>query len=72
MKRYCYVLVSTDGWDHWVRVLGASIEGMNPSDDWEKDHLADLLQKGWRPVRESPLGGGSNYSYALILLEKDE
>jgi hypothetical protein len=70
MKKYCYVLVSSDGWEHWVRVVGCNIEGMETS-DWDKEKLADLLHKGWRPVRETALGGGSNYSYALVLLEKE-
>ncbi len=70
MKRYCYVMVSTDGWDYWARIIGSSVEGMESS-DWDKEKLADLMQQGWRPVRESAMGGGSPYSYSIILLEQE-
>ena len=35
--------------------------------------LPHLLQEGWVPVRETPMGGGtSQLAHSLILLERDE
>ena len=71
MKKYCYVMVTSDGFDHWTRLVGQSTEATEKP-TWEADNLSRLLQNGWRPVRESPMGvGNSSYAYSLILLEKD-
>lgn len=36
-------------------------------------NLNGMLEEGWRPVRESPMGGGAgDDSYSLVLLEKHE
>ena len=38
----------------------------------KKDNLSRLLQAGWRPVRETPMGNADEtYAYSLIVLEKD-
>jgi hypothetical protein len=35
--------------------------------------LPELLERGWRPVRETPMGGTGDtpMAYSLVLLEKD-
>jgi hypothetical protein len=39
--------------------------------NWDEDNLSRLLQAGWQPVRETPMGGtDAVYAYSLILLEK--
>jgi hypothetical protein len=44
--------------------------------DSKYQDLQDLLDKGWRPVRETGMGGASAHAgeavaFSLILLEKD-
>jgi hypothetical protein len=71
MKQYCYVLVLSNGVEHWTRVVGRSTEEVEEP-NWDKNNLTHLLQHGWRPARESPMGGGQGlYAYTLVLLEKD-
>ncbi len=44
------------------------------------DDLPDLLEQGWRPVRETPIGPGQwfvgehllNFPLVLVLLEREE
>ena len=71
MKKYCYVLVSTDGWEYWTRVIAADVEGLESS-EWEAGRLDRLLKDGWRPCRETPMGGGADYCFALVVLERDD
>lgn len=80
-KQYRYVIVASDGishdlWPDWqeYRRLDAAIdEEENEDGIWEtRATLPQLLADGWRPVRETPMGGGTdNSAYALVLLEKD-
>jgi hypothetical protein len=40
--------------------------------NWDEDNLSRLLQAGWHPVRETPMGNADEaYAYSLIVLEKD-
>ncbi len=72
MKQFCYVVVTTDGHDHWDRVIAQSAKEHKES-HWKHDTLDRLLQSGWRPVRETGMGGAGHAtkSFALILLERD-
>ena len=70
MKRTCYVIVCTDGSTCWTRILASSLEGVALG-DWAEEHLDHLLQKGWQPVRETPMSGDGSYAYSLVLLEKE-
>lgn len=67
MNQYCYVIVNNAG--HSWLVRGA----MDESEPTEKNSfvLPHLLQEGWEPVREAPMGGGtSQLAHVVILLEK--
>jgi len=41
--------------------------------NWEKENLQRLLEKGWRPVRETAMGGSGALpsAFTLLVLEKD-
>jgi len=68
MKRYRYVILAGNGTSHDVSSRRVFSYGTAPE---HKVHaLPDLLERGWRPVREIPFGG--EYSMVLILLERDE
>ncbi len=68
MKRYRYVILAGNGTSHDVSSRRVFSYGTAPE---QKVHaLPDLLERGWRPVREIPFGG--EYSMVLILLERDE
>jgi hypothetical protein len=73
MKQYRYVLVAGDGTSH-------DLSRKEQFSSFEEFDLADLLEGGWRPVRETPIGRSQwyvgkklmEYCVALVLLEKDE
>jgi hypothetical protein len=68
MKRYRYVILAGNGTSHDVSSRRVFSYGTAPE---QKVHaLPDLLERGWRPVREIPFGG--EYSMVLILLEREE
>ncbi len=68
MKRYRYVILAGNGTSHDVSSRRVFSYGTAPE---QKVHaLPDLLERGWRPVREIPFGG--EYSMVLILLERDD
>lgn len=81
MKRYRYVIVSSNGYSHDLaresafNPFASLLGGGDPS---QMNDLPALLQKGWQPIRETPMGGnGSNqggacYSFSLLLLEKEK
>jgi hypothetical protein len=71
MKQYCYVIVSTNGTKHWTRIIAGSEASMESN--WDKENLQRLLATGWRPVRETALGGSSSLpsAFALLVLERD-
>ncbi|MCS7017207.1 MAG: hypothetical protein NZM42_13965 [Gemmatales bacterium] len=68
MKRYRYVILAGNGTSHDVSSRRVFSYGTAPE---QKVHaLPDLLERGWRPIREIPFGG--DYSMVLILLEREE
>jgi hypothetical protein len=79
MKRYRYVIVSSNGYSHDLARESRfnPFESLLGSSDKSQD-LPDLLRKGWQPVRETPMGGngtnigGGGYSFSLVLLEKEK
>jgi hypothetical protein len=80
-KQYRYVVVSSDGishdlwptWEDYQKLDDALEESADEYDVWtSRPTLPQLLADGWRPVRETAMGGGNdNSAYALVLLEKD-
>lgn len=69
MKQYRYVVINNAG--HSWSVMSASELGA--SGDQNGTLLPQLLQEGWVPVRETPMGGGtSQLAHSLVLLEKEE
>jgi hypothetical protein len=71
MKQYCYVIVSTNGTKHWTRIIAGSEPNMESN--WEKENLQHLLANGWRPVRETAMGGSGSLpsAFSLLVLERD-
>jgi len=68
MKQYRYVMVSED-----AQSIDLSKRKNWPQDDEQVFALQDLLDEGWQPVREVPLGRGANdFALFLVLLEKGE
>jgi hypothetical protein len=71
MKRYRYVIVCSNGCSQDLannREFAPYGLGSRPVFD-----LPALLDAGWTPVRETPMGGSGNEwaSFALLLLERD-
>jgi hypothetical protein len=67
MHEYCYVIINNAG--HSWLALGPG----DPSEEKETNVpvLHQLLQDGWVPVRETPMGGGASHlAHSLILLER--
>jgi hypothetical protein len=66
MKQFCYVIVNNAG-HSWLAVgPGEPSEG-NQSN---AHILPELLQNGWVPIRETPMGGGTSHlAHSLVLLE---
>lgn len=65
MKRYiyCVVIVSSDHNAKTAVIAGSNrLKGMS---------LSKVLERGWLPVRETPMGGTGERLCSLILLEKD-
>jgi hypothetical protein len=84
MKRYCYAIVQSDGishelWDTWDQYHSLDEYEDDDEEDVERDRdlwetrktLPHLLIEGWRPVRETAMGGGRDFAYVLVLLERD-
>ena len=79
MKRYRYVIVSSNGYSHDLARESAFHPFESILGGGEKTYdLQELLDKGWQPVRETPMGGngsnhgGGGYSFSLVLLEKEQ
>jgi hypothetical protein len=64
-------MVLSNGSACWTRVLAKGTE-VREERTWDEDNLSRLLQTGWRPLRETPMGNAyENYAYSLLVLEKD-
>ena len=67
MTQYCYVILNNAG-HSW---LALSHDDVGAARDQAAPVLNQLLQDGWMPIRETPMGGGtSSLAHSLILLEK--
>ena len=69
MKQYCYVIVNNAG-HSWAAL---SVPDLNASPELSASVLPQLLQEGWVPIRETPMGGGTSpLAHSLVLLEKGD
>jgi hypothetical protein len=67
MKQYCYVIINNAG-HSWPAVSNGDGSAARDS---SVPILPQLLQEGWEPIRETPMGGGtSQLAHSLVLLEK--
>ena len=67
MSQFCYVVINNAG-HSWPALNAADAEAPK---DTNASVLPQLLQDGWVPLRETPMGGGtSSLAHSLILLEK--
>lgn len=80
MKQYCYAIVMSDGishdlwptWEEYDRLDAIESDDEEDREIWlTRKTLPQLLKEGWRPVRETSMGGDGKGSHALVLLEKD-
>jgi hypothetical protein len=79
MKKYRYVIVSSQGTSLDVHRGPAKVPGLFEYMWYGKEEYQDLqalMEHGWRPVRETAMGGGSAaggavVAFSLVLLEKD-
>jgi hypothetical protein len=70
MKQYCYVIVNNAG--HSWAALNA-VDPNAPPQEQSPSVLPQLLQEGWVPIRETPMGGGTSpLAHSLVLLEKND
>jgi hypothetical protein len=81
-KQYCYMIISSDGISYDLWASWADYNQLDEVDDDRDDEeltwgsrktLPQMLAAGWRPVRETPMGGAGKDegAYALVLLEKE-
>jgi hypothetical protein len=69
VKQYCYVIVNNAG-HSWAAL---SVPDPNASSESSASVLPQLLQEGWVPIRETPMGGGTSpLAHSLVLLEKGD
>ena len=72
MTQYCYVILNNAGhsWPvHTPAVAAFAEEEALP--EQPAPILPRLLQEGWVPIRETPMGGGTSpLAHSLILLER--
>jgi hypothetical protein len=67
VSEYCYVVLNNAGHSWPMR---NAVDG-EPTQESNASILSQLLDEGWVPVRETPMGGGtSSLAHTLILLEK--
>jgi hypothetical protein len=79
MKKYRYVIVSSQGTSLDVHRGPAKVPGFLEPMWYAREDFQDLqalMDRGWRPVRETHMGGGSAaggavVAFSLVLLEKD-
>lgn len=62
-KRYVYVVVIVSS-DHNAKA--AVIAGPN---EYKGKSLSRVLEQGWTPVRETPMGGNGDFCCSLVVLE---
>ena len=68
MKQFCYVIMNNAG-HSWQALTAADAEAPR---DTSVPILPQLLNEGWAPVRETPMGGGtSQLAHSLLLLERE-
>lgn len=68
MKHYRYVIMNNAG-HSWPALMP---EDASAGKEQSAPVLPQLLQQGWVPVRETPMGGGtSQLAHSLVLLEKN-
>jgi hypothetical protein len=68
MSQFCYVVINNAG-HSWPALSAADAE---PASNGNSSVLPQLLQEGWVPVRETPMGGGtSQLAHSLVLLTKE-
>jgi len=81
MKRYRYVIVCSDGYSHDLAREASFYPYESLIGGGDKSQMNDLpalLQKGWQPICETPMGGngsnhaGGGYSFSLVVLEKEK
>jgi hypothetical protein len=68
MLQSLYVIVRSDG------ATSLPLEANEQVNDPNRMHvLPELLRAGWRPVRETLMGGAgqADLAYCLVLLQKD-
>jgi hypothetical protein len=64
-----YVVVCSDGTSYDLSRRAPFVEwGKTKKPQYD---LQELLEQGWSPVRETGMGGGEHFAYALVLLKKD-
>ena len=67
MKQYCYVILNNAG-HSWSVLAQSEADVVREA---SVPVLPQLLQDGWVPVRETPMGGGtSQLAHSLLLLER--
>jgi hypothetical protein len=75
MKHYRYAIVCSNGASHDLgREETFYPYGLTGTVRYD---LPLLLRKGWRPVRETPMGGtegagGAGHAFSLVVLEKEQ
>ena len=63
-----YAVLCSDGTSYAVDNKAAFMKWGQPKQP--RFDLGSLLKAGWVPVRETAMGGGEQYAYSLILLER--
>jgi hypothetical protein len=64
-----FVVLCRDGTSYAVDHHTCYMEYGKPKEP--RFDLGKLLASGWRPVRESGMGGGERIAYSLVVLEKE-
>ena len=68
MPQTNYLVVCSDGNSYDLAVRAQVSEWGKPKKP--RFDLADLLEAGWAPVRETGMGGGEHAAYALVVLQR--
>ncbi len=69
MAEMRYVVVCSDGTSYDLSRKAPFVEwGKNKKPQYD---LQELLEQGWSPVRETGMGGGEHFAYALVLVKKE-